>query len=157
MYRNVCIFHCVRRGFRCAYSLSHVQLFATPWNVTHQAPLSMRILQARILEWVARCPPGDLPNPGIDPGLPHCRCIHYSLSYQESGRILEWVAYPTSRESSQPRNWTRVSSIGGKFFTSWATREGDIERFKKQNKTFKLGILRWSELNVSFFLFCIEI
>ena len=30
-----------------------VQLFATPWTVAHQAPLSMRILQARILEWVA--------------------------------------------------------------------------------------------------------
>ena len=33
-------------------SLSHVQLFAVPWTVAHQAPLSMRILQARILEWV---------------------------------------------------------------------------------------------------------
>ena len=30
-----------------------VQLFATPWTVAHQAPLSMGILQARILEWVA--------------------------------------------------------------------------------------------------------
>ena len=34
-------------------SLSHVQLFETPWTVSHQAPLSMEILQARILEWVA--------------------------------------------------------------------------------------------------------
>ena len=32
---------------------SHVQLFVTPWTVAHQAPLSMRILQARILERVA--------------------------------------------------------------------------------------------------------
>ena len=32
---------------------SHVQLFATPWTVAHQASLSMGILQARILEWVA--------------------------------------------------------------------------------------------------------
>ena len=30
-----------------------VRLFATPWTVAHQAPLSMGILQARILEWVA--------------------------------------------------------------------------------------------------------
>ena len=29
------------------------QLFVTPWTVYHQAPLSMGILQARILEWVA--------------------------------------------------------------------------------------------------------
>ena len=32
---------------------SHVQLFATPWTVACQAPLTMGILQARILEWVA--------------------------------------------------------------------------------------------------------
>ena len=37
----------------CAQLLSRVQLFATPWTVAHQAPLSMGILQARILEWVA--------------------------------------------------------------------------------------------------------
>ena len=38
-------------------------------------------------------------------------------------RILEWVAFPFSRESSQPRNRTQVSRIAGRFFTSWATRE----------------------------------
>ena len=32
---------------------SQVQLFATPWTVARQAPLSMGILQARMLEWVA--------------------------------------------------------------------------------------------------------
>ena len=32
---------------------SRVRLFATLWTVAHQAPLSMEILQARILEWVA--------------------------------------------------------------------------------------------------------
>ena len=38
-------------------------------------------------------------------------------------RILEWVAFPFSRGSSQPRDRTQVSCITGKFFTSWATRE----------------------------------
>ena len=33
--------------------VSHVRLFVTPWTVAYQAPLSMGILQARILEWVA--------------------------------------------------------------------------------------------------------
>ena len=37
------------------------------WTVAHQAPLSMGILQERILDWVAMSPPGDLPNPGIKP------------------------------------------------------------------------------------------
>ena len=38
-------------------------------------------------------------------------------------RILEWVAFPFSRGSSQPRDWTQVFHIAGWFFTSWATRE----------------------------------
>ena len=35
-------------------------------------------------------------------------------------RILEWVAVPFSRQSSQPRDWTQVSHIASKFFTIWA-------------------------------------
>ena len=38
-------------------------------------------------------------------------------------RILEWIAFPFSRGSSQPRDWTQVSCIAGRFSTSWATRE----------------------------------
>ena len=37
--------------------------------------------------------------------------------------ILEWVAMPFSKGSSQPRDQTRVSCIAGRFFTIWATRE----------------------------------
>ena len=37
--------------------------------------------------------------------------------------ILEWVAMPSSRGSSQPRDLTQVSHIAGGFFTIWATRE----------------------------------
>ena len=33
-------------------------------------------------------------------------------------RILEWVAFPFSRESSQPRDRTQVSCIAGGFFTN---------------------------------------
>ena len=37
-------------------------------------------------------------------------------------RILEWVAMPSSRGSSQPRDRTQVSCIASRFFTIWATR-----------------------------------
>ena len=40
------------------------------------------ILQARILECVALLSPGDLPDPGIEPGLLPCRQILYHLSHQ---------------------------------------------------------------------------
>ena len=65
---------------------------------------------------------GIFPTQGSNPGLLHCRQILYCLSHQGSPRILEWVAYPFSRESSWPRDRTRVSGIAGTFFTSWATR-----------------------------------
>ena len=61
---------------------------------------------------------GIFPNQGSNPGLPHCRQIVYQLNHQGSPGILEWVAYPFSRRSSQPRNQTGVSHIAGRFFTS---------------------------------------
>ena len=69
--------------------LSHIWLFATPWTVACQAPLSMGILLAR---------------------------------------VLGWVAMPSSRESSQPRVWTQVSHIAGRFFNVWTTREAQEPR-----------------------------
>ena len=51
-----------------------------PHGLAHQAPLSMEILQAR---------------------------------------ILEWVAMPSSRSCSQPRDRTQVSHIAGEFFIIW--------------------------------------
>ena len=101
----------------CAWSLSCVRLFVTPWTVAYQAPLSMWFSSQEYWSGLP-CPPADLPNPG----LLHCRIL-YHLSHQGSPRILQWVAYPFSRGSSQPRNWTEVSYIEGGFFTSWATRE----------------------------------
>ena len=63
------------------------------------------------------------PTQGLNPGLLHCRQILYQLSHKGSPRILEWVACPFSRESSQPRNWTEVSCIAGGFFTNWPMTE----------------------------------
>ena len=66
---------------------------------------------------------GIFPNQRLNSGLPHCRRILYQLSHKASPRILEWVAYPCSSGSSQPRNRTRVSCIAGRLFTNWAIRE----------------------------------
>ena len=55
-----------------------------------------------------------------------CNPMDYTAHGILQARILEWVAYPFSRGSSRPRNWTRVSCIAGGFFTSWATREAPI-------------------------------
>ena len=52
-----------------------------------------------------------------------CDLMDYTVHGILQARILEWVALPFSRESSQPRDRTQVSRIAGRFFTSWATRK----------------------------------
>ena len=71
--------------YMCRAVLSH-SVVSDPWTVAHQTH-------------------------GLNPGLLHCRWTLYHLSHQGSPRILEWVAYPFSRGTSWPRNWTRLSFI----------------------------------------------
>ena len=52
-----------------------------------------------------------------------CDPVDYTVHGILQARILEWVPFPFSRGSSQPRDQTQVSCIAGGFFTSWATRE----------------------------------
>ena len=51
-------------------SLSCVRLFATPWTVAHQAPLSMGFSRQEYWSGLPFPSPGDLPNPGIKPRSP---------------------------------------------------------------------------------------
>ena len=44
--------------------------------------------------------------------------MDYTVHEILQARILEWVAFPFSRGSSQPRNRTQISHIAGGFFTS---------------------------------------
>ena len=52
-----------------------------------------------------------------------CDPMDYTVHGILQARILEWVASPFSRGSSQPRDWTQLSRTAGGFFTSWAMRE----------------------------------
>ena len=51
-------------------SLSHVQFFATPWTVAYQAPHSMGFPRQEYWSGLPFPSPGDLPDPGIEPGSP---------------------------------------------------------------------------------------
>ena len=91
--------------------------------VAHQAPLSIGILQARILEWVAMpCSRGSSQHRDWT----QVSCMaggFFTIWVTGKPIILGWISYPFSRGSSQPRNPTGVSCIAGRFFTSWPTRE----------------------------------
>ena len=71
------------RSHKC-WSLSHIWLFVTPRTVTHQDPLPVEFSKQEYWGSLPCPPPGDLPDPGIKPGLLHCRQILYHLSHQGS-------------------------------------------------------------------------
>ena len=103
----------------------------SPWNSPSQnaGVGSLSLLQ------------GIFPTQGSNPGLPHCQWILYQLSHKASPRILEWVAYPFSSKSSQPRDRTGVSWIEGGFFTNWAIRESSKAAYVTSNqKTFVITV-----------------
>ena len=57
-------------------------------------------------------------------------------------RILEWEAIPSSRESSRPRDWTRVSYIAGGFFIIWATIKCSCLHFDSRMRS--ISSITWS-------------
>ena len=54
----------------CMCVLSHVQLFATLWTITRQAPLSMGFSRQAYRSGLPFPPPEDLPDPAIEPASP---------------------------------------------------------------------------------------
>ena len=89
-------------------SCSVVYDSATPWiyNPWNSPGQNTEVGSLSLLQ-------GNLPNPEIEPRSPALQAD----SLLASPRILEWVAFPFSRGSSQPRNQTGVSHTAGRFFT----------------------------------------
>ena len=118
-----------------------------PWTVAYQVPPSMWFSRQEYWSGLPFPFPGDLPNSGIEPRSPAFQAdagkpnlsnnrkilpdplpvwffsTPWSVHEILQARVLEWVAFPFSRGSSQPREWTQVSCIAGGIFTSWATWE----------------------------------
>ena len=49
---------------------SFIQLFATPWTIAHQTPLSMGFSRQKYWSGLPCPPPGDLPDPRVESGSP---------------------------------------------------------------------------------------
>ena len=74
-----------------------------------------------------------------------CNPMNYMVHGILQARILEWVAFPFSRESSQPRDQTQVSCIAGRFFTSWATRKALIDCLFLELSSYILDPADWGK------------
>ena len=70
----------------------------TLWTVACQAPLFKGLSRQEYWSGLPCSPPGDLP----DPGLLHCKQILYCLNEEESPRVVEWIAIPSSGDLPNP-------------------------------------------------------
>ena len=129
--------------YQCVKSFSCVQLFVNSRTVAHLSRLFIEFPRPEYWSELPFPSSGNLSDPGIEPDLSHCRQILHVYMYESESvsvvsdplwphgmvlgilqaRILEWVAFPFCRGSSQPRDQTQVSCISDWFFTSWTARE----------------------------------
>ena len=75
--------------------LNRVQLFETSWAVTYQAPLSMGFSRQKYWSRLPFPSPGDLPNPGVEPGSPALQA--QSLLSEPPGKLTVTRAPGDSR------------------------------------------------------------
>ena len=66
----------------CMCMLSHVPLFVTAWTAAHQVPLCMGFSRQENWSGLPCPPPGELPDPGIEPMSPALQVDSLPLSHQ---------------------------------------------------------------------------
>ena len=94
----------------------------SPSSCPQQRQCSMNVSNIIFVPISIRCFPSSLNIVKVAQSyLTLCNLMDYTVHGILPARILEWVAFPFSRGSSQTRDWTQVSCIAGGFFTSWTT------------------------------------
>ena len=88
-------------------SLSHVQLFETPWTVAHQTPPSMEFSRQESWSGLPFPSPGGLPNPGIEPESPALQVD--ALPSELPGNPSKWTTFPEG--STQHGNCSLALSV----------------------------------------------
>ena len=87
---------------------SHVQLYATLWTATHQAPLSMGFSRQEYWSRLPCPPPEDLPNPGTEP----------------ASSALQVASLPTEPPGNPPRKYLLLSKLTSEYHFHIRYRQG---------------------------------
>ena len=135
-------------GLSCAQLLSRVQLFATPWTVAHQAPLFVGLSRQECWSRLPCPPPGDLPDPGIKPGIAYTSCIGRHVLHHLSHQGSPWSVHPlpisrAMAHSRLPSGHHGALGVGGKASgtkSGWS-KCGDLE-CTRQSRGWRSGMGR---------------
>ena len=131
--------------------LGHVQLFATPWTVPHQAPPSMGFSRQEYWSGLPFPSPGDLPNPGTEPGSPALQADILSSEPPKKSNMEEVVFQQWMKE--RQKFWVsgggtpkRFGSISDEVEWGWLFTQtnigpqvGQITQFKVNLHFFRSG------------------
>ena len=128
------------------YSLSHDQLFATPWTVAGQASLSMGLSMQEYWSGLPVPSPGDLPHLGIEPGPPALQADSVpseppgKQAFQAFSRHqnhLEWLKHRVAGPSPRVSN-----SVG----LQWDIESTTFHRFQDDTGSLGPGFMIWESL-----------
>ena len=82
-------------------SFSRIRLFVTPWTIAYQAPQSMGFSRQECWSRLQFPSPGDIPDPGIEPGSPTLRAD--ALPSEPPGKPIRCTEHPQNKGSPSPK------------------------------------------------------
>ena len=130
----------------CVYaqSLSHVWLFATPWTEAYQAPLS-KAFPRQYCNGLQFPPPGDLPNPGIEPKSPVSPALVGRFFTTEPPGKYDWYKFICfswhPRDLSEVK-WSELKSLSRVqlFATPWTVAYQDPQSMGFSRQEYWSGL-----------------
>ena len=115
--------------------VAHCHCYSLKWETRHKIAKPMWKVRVKVAQ--------------LCPTL--CDPVVYTVNRILQARILEWVTFPFSRRSFQPRNQTRVSWIASGFFTNWATKQNELDHINKiHRQSFKINTERLTVVFMAF-------
>ena len=108
----MCVCVCV-----CAHSVTQSYLFMTTWTIAHQAPLSVGFPRQEYWSGLPFPPPGDLPNPGIEPESPVSPALagrFFTLCHVGSHGALKYIYLNPVHSRWQDAHNHNERCLGGK-------------------------------------------
>ena len=116
-YRNFTTVKDTGKKKQCVLSrFSHVRLFATLWTVAHQASPSLGFSRQEYWNRLSCPPPGDLPDPRMEPAFSHVSCIDKPIVYHTCEALHVALNHQQFECPKQSSSWISCSILTATWF-----------------------------------------